>query len=283
MHTNNAKLERVERFWLFWLPRATAAALFLTLMMWAQAALAQTNMRPTYSSAEKASQALYDASKNGNEQSVLQILGGRKELASSGDPLEDKFEREQFTAKYEQMHRLVRQTDGSMVLYVGAENWPFPVPIVSKNGSWFFDPDAGAQEILFRQIGENELTAIDTCRALVSRSRQTDSSASDDDVLQYVRSVVASESGSGNQADREPFHGYYFRPLSRSVHQASASQSKSEPAFVAYPTEYRATGVMTFVVTRGGVVYEKDLGPKTADLAQKIATWHRDSSWHAVE
>src|SRR5579864_7353338 len=77
-------------------------------------------------------------------------------FSSAGDEIEDKLEREQFSQKYQEMHRLVREADGNTVLYIGAENWPFPIPLVSTNGAWHFDSDAGKSEILFRTIGENE-------------------------------------------------------------------------------------------------------------------------------
>ena len=85
---------------------------------------------------------------------------GRKEVTSSSDDVEDKLEREQFSRKYQEMHRLVQEPDGSTLLYIGAENWPFPIPLVSKNGAWHFDSETGTQEIKFRRIGENEATAI---------------------------------------------------------------------------------------------------------------------------
>ena len=88
------------------------------------------------------------------------ILGAGTEVTSSNDDVEDKLERERFSQKYQEMHRLVREPDGLTVLYIGAENWPFPIPLVSKNGAWYFDSDSGLEEILFRTVGENEVTAI---------------------------------------------------------------------------------------------------------------------------
>ena len=154
------KSSTVQAFFVPWM-----ATLLLALTV--RSSLAQGPTQPVYASAEQASQALYEAVQNDNERTILQILGGRKELACSGDKLEDKAEREQFAAKYQQMHRLVRQTDGSVVLYIGAENWPFPIPLVSEKGKWHFDADAGTQGMFFRRIGQNEAVAIQLCHALV--------------------------------------------------------------------------------------------------------------------
>src|SRR6266404_6321082 len=101
---------------------------------------------------------------NNEEQTIANILGGPTELTSSPDPGEDKVDRELFVEKYQQMHRLGRESDGSVTLYVGAENWPFPIPLVNKNGSWRFDQEAGKKEVLVRRIGENELIAIENCQ-----------------------------------------------------------------------------------------------------------------------
>ena len=152
---------------------------------------------------------------------LAQILGGGTELVSTDDRAEDQLEREQFAKKYEEMHRLVREPDGTTVLYVGAENWPFPVPLASKAGAWYFDAAAGKEEVLFRRIGENEATAIEACHALVlSRQGQSTTTTADDPVIQYAQTFVASHGMNGSEAPASkevpsgPFHGYYFRMLS---------------------------------------------------------------------
>jgi hypothetical protein len=273
MDTANTNLERVHRLCFFWLPLTTAVVLLLTLTLWAQLSLAQETAQPTYASAEQASQALNEAVKNDNEQVILQILGGRKELASSGDPLEDKAERNQFLAKYQEMHRLVRQSDGSMVLYVGAENWPFPIPLVSQKGKWFFDPDAGTEEIFFRQIGENEAVGIQVCHALVRALRGGASGPElNNSASQYAETLVTVKDASG------PFDGYYFRRVSNDSDIADGAV-----VFVAYPAQYRYSGVMTFVVTADDVIFEKDLGPNTARVAKAISKKTPDLTWHLAE
>src|ERR1700721_3100967 len=149
MQTASTTLKTLDRFWFFWLPLTTAIAIFLALTIWGRVSLGQGRPQPTYAAPEEASQALYEAVQNDREQTILQILGVRKELVLSDDPQDDKAARRQFAAKFKEMHRFVRQFDGTWVLYIGAENWPFPVPLVRKKEKWFFDADAGTQEILF--------------------------------------------------------------------------------------------------------------------------------------
>ena len=194
-------------------------------------------------------------------------------MTSSSDEEEDKLEREQFSKKYQEMHRLVREPDGSTVLYIGAENWPFPIPLVSKNGEWYFDSDRGKQEILFRRIGENEATAIETCHALVLAKQHEAAITGDDPATRYAQTLVTATS----QEDASgPLDGYYFRMLS------GQSKAGAGYAFIAYPAEYRSSGVLTFLVTPENVVYEKDLGPDTAKLAKTI-TAKTISGWHPAE
>jgi hypothetical protein len=280
---------------------------------------AQKSTQETFSSAEEASQGLFVAVQSDNQQALMHILGGGKELVSSNDEIEDKIEREQFVEKYREMHRLVREPDGSSVLYVGAENWPFPVPLVSKGGAWYFDSDSGAQEILFRQIGENEATAIETCHALVraaasanATSAETTNAALDigssigpnvgsnigsdagsenEHVYRYAQTLVnSSESMASSEKESGAFHGYYFRTLSGPLksragaeRKGSSAGKRSKDAFLAYPAEYRTSGVMTFVISEDGVVYEKDLGHKTATLATKMTASSLTSSWRPAE
>src|SRR6202035_4037676 len=120
----------------------------------------------------EASQALFQAVQSNNEEAIAKILGGPTELTSSRDQGQDKLDRELFVQRYQEMHRLGRDADGSMTLYIGAENWPFPIPLVENSGAWRFDPDSGLKEILFRRIGENELTAIAICHEFVAAEKQ---------------------------------------------------------------------------------------------------------------
>ena len=284
MHSANAKLERVQRFWFFCFPWMAAAALFSSLLVSVGSTHANQPAQPSYPSAEQASQALYDAVQADNERMILQILGGQKELATSDDELEDKAERKQFAAKYAEMHRLVRQTDGSTVLYIGAENWPFPVPLISENGKWRFDAHAGTKEIFFRRIGENEAVAIQVCHALVQTiAGNTSETASSDAVTRYAQILVSAHKAPASnpaigQGASTSFDGYYFRQVSH-----DAEIVDGDVIFVAYPVEYRSSGVMTFVITSDDVVFEKDLGPETATLAKTIGKHTPDLSWQLAE
>src|SRR5260370_2765957 len=153
-----------------------AMALFAMLGMWATNGAApiraQQPVPPTFHAAVEASQALFQEVQGNNEQAIANILGGPTELTSSGEKGQDKLDRELFAQRYQEMHRLGREADGSVTLYIGAENWPFPIPLVQKNGSWHFDSDAGQKEVLFRRIGENELIAIATCHEFVAAKKQ---------------------------------------------------------------------------------------------------------------
>jgi hypothetical protein len=243
----------------------------------------------SFSSPEAASHALFVAVQSDNDQALAQILGGGTKLVSTDDRAEDKLEREQFGKKYEEMHRLVREPDGNTVLYVGAENWPFPVPLVSKAGAWSFDAAAGEEEVLFRRIGGNEETAIETCQALVVIGQRQETAATvEDPVIQYAQTLVSAHemnAGSEARASKEepsgPFHGYYFRTLSGQPKSGTGANARF--AFLAYPAEYRSSGVMTFVVSENNVVYKKDLGPDTVKLAKKMTAGAPLSSWHTAE
>src|SRR5882757_4818106 len=147
-------------------------ALTLLILACVQSSFAQKSQPKTFSSPAEAAQALFQAVDSENEQAVEAIVGAGKEVTSSSDQVEDRLEREQFCRKYQEMHRLVREPDGSTVLYIGAENWPFPMPLVSKNGAWYFD--SGTQEILFRTVGENETTAIQVCHGVAKPKEPID-------------------------------------------------------------------------------------------------------------
>jgi hypothetical protein len=245
-----------------------------------QLSLAQTSGPETFSSPWKASSALFQAVQNGDEQAMERILGVGKEFTSSSDAIEDKLERERFSQKYQEMHRLVREPDGSTVLYIGAENWPFPIPLVSKDGVWFFDSDTGKEEIMFRTVGENETTALQVCHVL-AEGKERSATVATDPVIEYAQRIVNSGATASDKAAREgarqsaPFHGYYFRTVTGNTVPRGFM-------VVAYPANYRSSGIMTFMLTKNGKIYEKDLGSKTMTLAQGLNRGP-DSSWHIAE
>ena len=279
MQTASTRLKTLDRFWFFWLPLTTVVAIFLALTIWVRVSLGQGRPQATYASPEEASQALYQAIQNDNEQAILEILGGHKELVFSGDPQDDKAARKQFAAKYKEMHRFVRQFDGTWVLYIGAENWPFPVPLVREKEKWFFDVDAGTQEILFRRIGENESVAIDVCHTLARITLENQREPTSDDVVtEYALNLVDAKRAADSHTLATPFHGYYFLRVSD-----DADIDDGAVLFVAYPAKYRSSGVMTFVVTSDDIVFQKDLGPNTPKLARAVVKDTPDSSWQFAE
>jgi hypothetical protein len=277
----------------------------------------------TFSSAAEASETLVAALKNDDQQSLLKVLGpGAEEILSSGDQTEDKENREHFVQKYKQMHRLLTEPDGTTTLYIGAENWPTPIPLVHKGNAWHFDTAAGKQEILYRRVGKNELTVIQVCRELADAEKEYDAQPHDGDSERQYAQKILSDSGKHNglywktgsgdansplgplvaSAEREgyaenagqkpePFHGYYFSVLrGQETHAPGGSQSYVVDgkmtlgfAFLAYPAEYRSSGVMTFLVDQNGIVYEKDLGHKTAEITKSLMRYDRDSTWRKAD
>ena len=181
---------------------------------------------------------------------------------------EDTLDRERFAQKYQEMHRLVRESGGITTLYIGAENWPFPVPLVSHNGMWRFESKVGSEEIRFRRIGENEVTAIGMCATLVMAETHP---GTDSEADRLVKTLLPQVNGASKPI---LFQGYYFRILSNSGGRIAA---------IAYPAMYRSSGVMTFIATQNGGVAEKDLGPNTAHIAGAMTGYHADASWTAAE
>jgi hypothetical protein len=218
----------------------------------ASAVAAEQVEQQTFSSPDKAAEALFAAAQARDQQALSRILGEDTKNLFSGDERQDDRERQIFLDKYREMHRTAKEGDVE-VLYIGAENWPFPFPLASRNGAWAFDAESGREEIVFRRIGENELAAIEICKALETLDQQ--------DAVSIV----------GNTA---PLEGYYFRKI---------PAAGNRPAFVAYPAEYASSGVMTFVVSPDSVTYERDLGPDTAQAARAVSGDKLDASWQAVQ
>jgi len=282
---------------------------------------AQEAGQRTFSSAEDASRALFNAMKEEDQQASLSILGpAGKEVLSSGDREEDLDARVSFVVKYQEMHRLVTEANGTASLMVGAENWPFPIPLVNNHGTWFFDTAAGKEEILFRRIGKNELAAVDACRELGAAQNQYFAHPPANLPNQFAQKLVSDEGrhnglywhGASDEfnspinpliayarqnlptdqvGEHVPFNGYMFRILtSQGPHAPGGAKNYIVDgmmsrgfAFVAYPIEYRSSGVMTFIVDESGTIYEKDFGPDTTKLAQVMTVYDPDSSWHKVE
>lgn len=266
----------------------TSALFALHLAAYAQVSLARQPALETFSTAEEASHALYLAVQGKNEKALTAVLGAGKELVSSNDKAQDKLERERFIEKYRQMHRLVREHDATTVLLIGAENWPFPIPLSFENGAWHFDAKTGMEEVLFRRIGENELNATQACHALVLAQKEH-TWPERDPSMRALRALP------GTAASRGPgvvLHGYYFRILTGHGKGAvtgatSRVAERKAPgdgfAIVAYPATYGSTGVMTYVVNRENIVYAKDLGPNTGSVARGMTRYAPDSTWDRDE
>ena len=300
-----------------WVNFSTLAAVAV-LLIFPTRSVAQQPGQKTFSSPEDASNALFTAVQNDDEKALLDILGpDGKQIVSSGDDTEDAESRANFVQKYLEMHRLVKEPDGTTTLYIGAENWPTPIPLVNKGNLWYFDTEAGKNEILYRRVGRNELSAIRVCQELVAAEKEYHSAQHNEyaqkifsdegqhDGLYWkaaegepespvgplVASAFAGDTAKSQEGVPTPYRGYYYRMLTR--------QGKNGPggakshivngkmtggfAFVAYPAEYRSSGVMTFIVSEDGVVYQKDLGKKTDVLAKAMKEYNPNSSWQKAE
>jgi len=280
-----------------------------------QAATKQVSTQPSqpsegrsFASPEDAVAALYAAALRNDENELLAILGpGAKEVIHwSDDVAVRKARREEFVRKYDQMHRLVKEPDGTVALYVGAENWPAPIPLVEDKGAWYFDAKLGKLEIMYRRIGGNEIAALEVCDVLVDAEKEYFASAHQytakfvsttgthdglywkgsvkSPIGPYLAHAGVSDSDGENH---EPFHGYYYRILSVPGPGAPGGIAKGKMtggfAVMAFPAEYRVSGVMTFLMDQNGDAYEKDLGPTTNSLARQITTFNPDSTWKKVE
>jgi hypothetical protein len=280
--------------------------------------VAQEKGQKEFSSAEDASHALVTAVESRDEKAIVDVLGqDAKQIVSSGDEVEDKQNRANFAEKYEEMHRLVKEPDGTINLYIGAENWPTPIPLVNKGNSWYFDTQAGKKEILYRRIGRNEISTIRVCQELVAAQKEyysTERNEYAEKILSdegqhnglywkatdgepqspigpLVASAVTEGYAKGQGGAPTPYRGYYFHILTRQGKKAPGgakdyivnSKMTEGFAFVAYPAEYRSSGVMTFIVGVDGVVYQKDLGKKTESVDKTLKKYNPDSSWEKAE
>ena len=281
-------------------------------------AMAQQQSQKTFSSADEAANALVTAEQNNDGKAILDILGpDGEQVVSSGDETEDSLNRVNFAGKYQEMHRLVKEPDGTTTLYIGAENWPTPIPLVNAGSSWYFDTETGKREILYRRVGENEMSAMRICQELVAAQKEYHSTRHSEYAQQIFSdegqhnglywkaaesepaspigplvalAVVEGFAPSGEDAPT-PYRGYYYHTLKRQGKNAPGGMKSyivngkmtEGFAFVAYPAEYRSSGVMTFIVNADGVVYQKDLGKKTDALAKAMKEYNPNSSWQKAE
>ena len=293
----------------------SAVILMTLLALFAGIALAQEPGQKTYPNPQDAGKALYEALKSGDKAATQDVLGASSSsILSSGDEVADKNNREFFDDRYEQMNRWAKEINGEQTLIIGAENWPFPIPLKKDAaGTWYFDTKAGVKEILFRRIGKNELAAIRVCLALADA--QNEYFGQKKEYAQHVVSdpgqqnglywkaaegepespigplvAYATAKGYGGEHDTpQPFYGYYYHTLTaQGANVKGGAKSYIVDgkmtggfAYVAWPAEYRNSGVMTFLVGTDGIVYQKDLGAKTADLAKAMTAYNPDKTWKA--
>jgi Protein of unknown function (DUF2950) len=271
-------------------------------MLIANRALAQSAGQKTFSSSQAAMTAFIQAVRDGNPSELEAILGpGSEQVVASSDSVADKASRESFLKWYDEGHSLV-PSGKEFTLQVGKDNWPLPIPLAHVDGNWYWDGAAGKEEILYRRIGHNELDAIKVCKGIVSAQRDYAATGHDGQPKgPYAQRIVseqgkqnglyweakqgepdspagpmlaqAAEEGYDTSGKRTPYHGYYYRmlPLAGGF------------GFLAYPADYRASGVMTFLVNQRGVIYQKDLGEKTGEIAQQMTTFNKDQTWQAVK
>jgi hypothetical protein len=276
----------------------------------------------TFGSPADAGAAFFEAAKSGDQSALLAIFGpDAKEVLLSGDPVKDKDALQDFVAAYDQMHRWGKIKAGGEILYTGADNYPFPIPLgQNPSGQWVFDTAAGKDEILARRIGKGELTAIEACGAIADAQKQYFSQTHDGNkVKQYAQRFVSDEgkqnglywhvpegqtpsplgqlgdfakaAGYTNAGDKpQPFNGYYFQILTKQGDKAQGGakdyivdgKMTGGFAILAYPAEYRNSGIMTFIIDKDGTVYQNDLGEKTADVAVAMTEYNPVDGWKAV-
>jgi hypothetical protein len=282
----------------------------------------QKVQQKTFATPEDAVVALVDGNKAGDVNALRALFGADGEkLLDSGDPVIDQRSREVFLVAYAEKAALMTVSPTRAVLYVGNEEWPFPIPLVKEGQAWRFDTAAGAKEILYRRIGRNELTTIRVCQAYVDAQQEYAAQAHDGKPAGIYAQKIASTPGKHDglywkcadpdqlsplgefaaeaaaegyrniKGQPPPYHGYIFRILTGEGGPAKAGASsyivngemRGGFALIAIPAVYGSSGVMSFVVNQNGVVYEKDLGANTATVAAKIDQFNPDSTWHKVE
>jgi len=301
------------------------AALLLALTLGFPSTIHAENAGNTgkrFASPEEAVAALRLATAAADTNALRDILGSGAEDLQNRDRIQARTELKTFSSALTETNHLVHVSDRRVILEVGDDLWPFPVPIVKSDGGWFFDTDAGKDELLNRRVGKNELATLPTMRAYVDAQREYASNDHDgDEVLEFAQRLVSSpgkedglywppefegdESPLGplvafaqaegyspelrdeKEVERGPFHGYYFKILTRQGKHAPGGKHDyivngnmiGGFAMVAWPAEYGSSGVMTFIVNQQGRVYQKDLGPKTSKLAGTMKAYDPDPSW----
>ena len=288
-----------------------AAALFARLAVAAD--------QKTFATPAEAVQALVKSAEDFNQDEMVAVLGeDGKELVFSGDAVQDSEGAKAFLKAYKTKHSIVTRDPNTRILEVGPNAWPMPIPIVNDGGKWRFDTTAGKEELLIRRIGYNELGAIAACRGYIDAQKDYASVGHDGlppgIYAQRLRSdpgkqnglywetgeneptspagpLLAAAEGQGYDTTKSaPYHGYVYRILkgqgvaARGGAKSYLSDGKltGGVGLIAYPVEYRVSGVMTFIINQNGVVYQKDLGEKTSEAAAAISEYNPDKTWKRV-
>jgi len=276
----------------------------------------------TFASPEQAVTALIEAIRLNDQKALIAILGpAGKELVHSGNQGEDERRWGQFVKAFDEMNKLEMERSDRTILHVGKQEWPLPIPIIKRRGKWFFDTEAGKEEILNRRIGRNEINVIEVVRAYVDAQREYAGKDWDGDgVLEFAQKFVSGEgkkdglfwdakdgeemspfgplvATAGKEGSPKkgsgpvPYHGYYFKVLKAQGKNAKGGAYEYVVnenmifgfALMAYPAQYRSSGIMSFMVNQEGVVYQKDLGKNTAQIAETIKEYNPDKTWKKVE
>jgi hypothetical protein len=274
-----------------------------------------------FKSPQDAVDALVASARSGDMKAALDVLGkDGEDIISSGDKVSDEAVRARFVVSFDKKHQITMAGDNKASLIIGDNDYPFPIPIErNKNGTWSFDTDEGRREILFRRIGHDELDAIQTALAYVDAQKDYAEKDRGAGVGVYAQRFISTEGkkdglywptaqgedesplgelfaaatrqGYHAGEGRSPYHGYYYKILTKQGPAAEGGTAdyvvngKMIGGFglVAYPAEYRNSGVMTFIVNYAGQVYQKDLGPDTPDIAEKMTSFNPDSNWKKVD
>ncbi len=274
----------------------------------------------SFQSAEEAVSKLVEAVRSGNAQEIVNVLGpGGRDIASSGDPVADQARLTRFLEAFDQQHQIQKDSASEAVLLVGEDEFPFPIPIVSDNGKWYWDTDQGLDEILTRRIGENELATIDVMLGYVAAQYEYAEQDRDGKGAQYARRLMSREGqrdglywpvsdgedqspigpliaeaqskGYSGTGSGPAYNGYVFRVL---YGQGKSAEDGARDyifngrmiggfALIATPAEYANSGVMTFIVNQDGIIYERDLGPNTRERAAEIRLFDPGPTWKKVD
>jgi hypothetical protein len=306
-----------------WVSKTNWILALALVVLTANAAGPTDNIGRRFASPEEAVAALRAATAAADTNALRAVLGAAAEELQNPDRVQSTNELKSFSSALAATNQLVRISDNLVVLELGADLWPFPVPIVKTVGGWFFDTDTGKDELLSRRVGNNELTTLRAVRAYVDAQREYAGSDHDgDEVLEFAQRLVSSPGKNdglywppefdgdlsplgplvayaqaegysaelrevGKETELGPFHGYYFKMLTRQGKHASGGKYSyiingnmiGGFALVAWPAQYGDSGIMTFIVNQQGRVYQKDLGPGTLKIAHKMNAYDPDPTW----